>query len=103
MFEYQMYAFENSMCTIGYIKIPDIILSLFFSQKLDWTHTFGTYSLQQILKYTFSHLLFNVEPINEPPKFLRTFKIEIKGARISIRETKINTFDVPRFFTMYHA
>ena len=35
------------MCTFGYLKMPDIILSLVSSQKLDWTHTFGTYSTIQ--------------------------------------------------------
>ena len=34
------------MCVFGYLKIPDIILSLVSSQKLDWTHTFGTYCMQ---------------------------------------------------------
>ena len=43
MFEYIMYIFEDQMCTFGYLKIPDIILSLVSSQKLDWTQTFGTY------------------------------------------------------------
>ena len=33
------------MCVFGYLKIPDIILSLVSSQKLDWTHTFGTYCI----------------------------------------------------------
>ena len=31
------------MRTFGYLKIPDIILSLVSLQKLDWTQTFGTY------------------------------------------------------------
>ena len=43
MFEYLMNIFEDKMCVFGYLKIPDIILSLVSSQKLDWTHTFGTY------------------------------------------------------------
>ena len=43
MFEYLMCIFEDQMCIFGYLKIPDIILSLVSSQKLDWTHTFGTY------------------------------------------------------------
>ena len=43
MFEYLMYIFEDQMCIFGYLKIPDIILSLVSSQKLDWTQTFGTY------------------------------------------------------------
>ena len=43
MFEYLMYIFEDQMCIFGYLKIPDIILSLVSTQKLDWTHTFGTY------------------------------------------------------------
>ena len=45
MFEYLMYIFEDQMCIFGYLKIPDIILSLVSSQKLDWTHTFGTYCI----------------------------------------------------------
>ena len=43
MFEYLMNVFEDQMCVFGYLKIPDIILCLVSSQKLDWTHTFGTY------------------------------------------------------------
>ena len=30
------------MCIFGYLKTPDIILSLVSSRKLDWTHTFDT-------------------------------------------------------------
>ena len=45
MFEYLMNIFEDQMCVFGYLKIPDIILSLVSSQKLDWTHTFGTYCI----------------------------------------------------------
>ena len=45
MFEYLMYIFEDQMCIVGYLKIPDKILSLVSSQKLDWTHTFGTYCI----------------------------------------------------------
>ena len=35
MFEYLMYIFEDqmSMCTLGYLKIPDIVL------KLNWTYS----------------------------------------------------------------
>ena len=43
VFEYIMYIFEDQVCIFGYLKIPDIILSLVSSQELDWTHTFGTY------------------------------------------------------------
>ena len=52
MFEYLMYIFEDQMCIFGYLKIPDIILSLVSSQKLDWTQTFGTY---YIYIYIYSH------------------------------------------------
>ena len=45
MFEYLMNVFEDQMCVFGYLKIPDIILCLVSSQKLDWTHTFGTYCI----------------------------------------------------------
>ena len=45
MFEYLMYIFEDQMCIFGYLKIPDIILSLVSSHKLDWTQTFGTYCI----------------------------------------------------------
>ena len=47
MFEYLMNVFEDQMCVFGYSKIPDIILCLVSSQKLDWTHTFGTYCIRQ--------------------------------------------------------
>ena len=47
MFEYLMNIFEDKMCVFGYLKIPDIILSLVSSQKLDWTHTFGTYCIAE--------------------------------------------------------
>ena len=43
MFKYLMYIFEVQMCMFGYLKTPDIILSLVSSQKLDWTHTFDTH------------------------------------------------------------
>ena len=43
MFEYLMYIFEDQMRMFGYLKTPDIILSLVSSQKLDWTHTFDTH------------------------------------------------------------
>ena len=43
MFEYLMYIFEDQMCMFGYLKTPDVILSLVSSQKLDWTHTFDTH------------------------------------------------------------
>ena len=33
MFEYLMYIFEDQMSTLGYLKIPDIVL------KLDWTYS----------------------------------------------------------------
>ena len=50
MFEYLMYIFEDQMCIFGHLKIPDIILSLVSSQKLDWTQTFGTYCIPKIVK-----------------------------------------------------
>ena len=50
IFEYLMYIFLDQMCTFGYLKIPDIILSLSLSQKLDWTHTFGTYYIKLSMK-----------------------------------------------------
>ena len=45
MFEYLMYIFEVQMCIFGYLKTPDIILSLVSSRKLDWTHTFDTHCM----------------------------------------------------------
>ena len=42
IFEYLLYVFEAQICMFGCTKIPDIILSLLSSQKLDWTHTFDT-------------------------------------------------------------
>ena len=45
MFEYLMYIFEVQMCMFGYLKTPDIILSLVSSRKLDWTHTFDTHCI----------------------------------------------------------
>ena len=38
-----MYIFEDQMCMFGFLKIPDIILSLVSSQKMDWTYTFDTH------------------------------------------------------------
>ena len=35
--------FEHLMCTFGYLKTLDIILSLLSLQKLDWTRTFDTH------------------------------------------------------------
>ena len=45
MFEYLMYIFEGQMRMHVYLKIPEIILSLVSSQKLDWTHTTGTHCI----------------------------------------------------------
>ena len=36
-----------------HLKGPDIILSLFHSQILDWTHTFGTYCILTITTVKF--------------------------------------------------
>ena len=33
------------MCMFGYLKTPDIILSLVSSQKMEWTHTFDTHCM----------------------------------------------------------
>ena len=33
------------MCIFGYLKTPDIILSLVSSRKLDWTHSFDTHCI----------------------------------------------------------
>ena len=38
MLEYLMYIFSEQMCMFGYLKTPDIMLSIVSSQKLDWTH-----------------------------------------------------------------
>ena len=43
IFEYRMYIFKNQMSMFGYFKIPDIILTLASSQKLNWTHSFDTH------------------------------------------------------------
>ena len=56
MFEYLMYIFEDQMCIFGYLKIPDIILSLVSSQKLDWTQTFGTYCIFFDITVWLNHL-----------------------------------------------
>ena len=40
IFEYLMYIFKNQMSMFGYFKIPDVILTLASSQKLNWTHSF---------------------------------------------------------------
>ena len=45
MFVYLMYIFEVQMCIFGYLKTPDIILSLVSARKLDWTHTFDTHCI----------------------------------------------------------
>ena len=34
------------MCMFGFLKTPDVILSLVSSQKLEWTRTFDTYCVQ---------------------------------------------------------
>ena len=38
-----MYIFKNQMGMFGYLKIPDVILSLVSSQKFNWTHIFNTH------------------------------------------------------------
>ena len=43
IFEYLMYIFKNQMGMFGYFKIPDVILTLASSQKLNWTHSFDTH------------------------------------------------------------
>ena len=43
MLEYLMCVFSEQMCMFGYLKTPDIMLSIVSSQKLDWTHTFDTH------------------------------------------------------------
>ena len=40
---YLMCIFSEQMCMFGYLKTPDIMLSIVSSQKLDWTHTFDTH------------------------------------------------------------
>ena len=43
MLEYLMYIFSEQICMFGYLKTPDIMLSIVSSKKLDWTHTFDTH------------------------------------------------------------
>ena len=43
MLEYLMYIFSEQIYMFGYLKTPDIILSIVSSKKLDWTHTFDTH------------------------------------------------------------
>ena len=45
IFEYIMYIFKNQMGMFGYFKIPDVILTLASSQKLNWTHSFDTHCI----------------------------------------------------------
>ena len=62
MFEYLMYIFEVQICIFGYLKTPDIILSLVSSRKLDWTHTFDTHCIVhrfRLLFGCFIYLIFN--------------------------------------------
>ena len=47
IFEYLMYIFKNQMSMFGYFKIPDVILTLASSQKLNWTHSFDTHCTNQ--------------------------------------------------------
>ena len=55
------------MCIFGYLKIPDIILSLVSSQKLDWTQTFGTYCISALhdfpVLYLCSHIFLPRFPV----------------------------------------
>ena len=47
------------MCTFGYLKTLDIILSLVYLQKLDWTHTFDTHYIYiyiYIMIYLAAHI-----------------------------------------------
>ena len=37
------------MCMFGYLKPPDIILSLVSSRHLDWTHTFDTHCMFEFI------------------------------------------------------
>ena len=48
MLKYLMYIFSEQMCMFGYLKTPDIMLSIVSSQKLDWTHTFDTHCMSLI-------------------------------------------------------
>ena len=48
IFEYLMYIFKNQMSMFGYFKIPDVILTLASSQKLNWTHSFDTHCILRI-------------------------------------------------------
>ena len=40
-----MYIFSEQICMFGYLKTPDIMLSIVSSKKLDWTHTFDTHCM----------------------------------------------------------
>ena len=44
-YEYLMYMFEH-------VKIPEIMLLLASSQKLDWNHTFGNYTIFYQTQYS---------------------------------------------------
>ena len=45
MLQYLMYIFLEQICMFGYLKTPDIMLSIVFSKKMDWTHTFDTHCM----------------------------------------------------------
>ena len=53
-----MYIFSEQICMFGYLKTPDIMLSIVSSKKLDWTHTFDTYCISSDIdtKLSYSEL-----------------------------------------------
>ena len=83
MLEYLMYIFSEQICMFGYLKTPDIMLSIVSLKKLDWTHTFDThcnwqikYTLKYVLifKYCFKQFLYNKHRSHRC-KLLRLFSI----------------------------
>ena len=60
MLEYLMYIFSEQMCMFGYLKTPDIMLSIVSSQKLDWTHTFDTHCTSEAIAITMFSIIITV-------------------------------------------
>ena len=61
-----MYIFKNQVSMFGYFKIPDVILTLASSQKLNWTRSFDTHCIQLIQKrLSFGNLKFKLQNTRE--------------------------------------
>ena len=71
------------MCMFGYLKPPDIMLSIVSSQKLDWTHTFDTHCMyfSILLKSVESHLkTTNFDTFHQGMSLQHMFQISLPNS-----------------------